>query len=161
MHAIEAALRKSDRSATDVRQTRATDASHNSPGHEAGVRERHAHAHFACGQTLTDFCKVCTIKLSHSRGSSLTSPAVSSFFSSFFSYWGLCFSFSGHTRAFARTRCLTGRMIVGRRRSLIYVHPTSLSPWSLHHLGVAHQSSLRSLWIMMCLCELPLLQGGG
>jgi hypothetical protein len=37
MHAIEAALRKSDRSATDVRQTRATDAAHNSPGHEAGA----------------------------------------------------------------------------------------------------------------------------
>jgi hypothetical protein len=37
MHAIEAALRKSDRSATDVRQTRATDAAHNLPGHEAGA----------------------------------------------------------------------------------------------------------------------------
>src|ERR1700722_13709782 len=37
MHAIEAVLRKSDRSATDVRQTRATDAAHNSPGHEAGA----------------------------------------------------------------------------------------------------------------------------
>src|SRR5580704_17966772 len=32
--AIEAAFRKSDRSATDVRQTSATDAAHNSPGHE-------------------------------------------------------------------------------------------------------------------------------
>jgi len=69
MHAIEATLGKSDRPATDVRQTRATDAAHNSPGHEAGVRERHAHAHFACGQTLANFCKVCTIKLSHSSGS--------------------------------------------------------------------------------------------
>ncbi len=39
--------------------------------------------------------------------------------------------------------------------------PYSLSPWSLHHFGVAHQPSLRSLWTMMCLCELPLLQGGG
>src|SRR5580700_6021626 len=40
-----------------------------SPAHQAGVRERHAHADFACGQTLADFCKVCTIKVSHSRGS--------------------------------------------------------------------------------------------
>jgi hypothetical protein len=39
--------------------------------------------------------------------------------------------------------------------------PYSLSPWSLHHFGVAHQPSLRSLWTMRCLCELPLLQGGG
>jgi hypothetical protein len=37
MHAIEAALRKSDRSATDVRQTTATYAAHNSPGDEAGA----------------------------------------------------------------------------------------------------------------------------
>ncbi len=37
--------------------------------HQAGVRERHARAHFACGQTLADCCKVCTIKLSHFRGS--------------------------------------------------------------------------------------------
>jgi predicted SnoaL-like aldol condensation-catalyzing enzyme len=41
MHAIEAALRKSDRSATDVRQTRATDAAHNSPGDEAGAIALH------------------------------------------------------------------------------------------------------------------------
>jgi hypothetical protein len=40
MHAIEAALRKSDRPATDVRQTRATDAAHNSPAHEAGAYRR-------------------------------------------------------------------------------------------------------------------------
>ena len=39
------------------------------PAHDAGVRERHARAHFACGQTLADFCKVRIIKLSHSRGS--------------------------------------------------------------------------------------------
>jgi hypothetical protein len=39
------------------------------PAHQADVRERHARAHFACGQILTDFCKVCTIKVSHSRGS--------------------------------------------------------------------------------------------
>src|SRR5437879_13815210 len=26
--------------------------------------------------------------------------------------------------------------------------PYSLSPWSLHHFGVAHQPSLRSLWTM-------------
>ena len=37
--------------------------------HQAGVRERHARADFACGQTLADFCKVCTIKVSHSWGS--------------------------------------------------------------------------------------------
>ena len=37
--------------------------------HQAGVRERHARAHFACEPTLADFCKVCTIKLSHARGS--------------------------------------------------------------------------------------------
>src|SRR5260370_35647667 len=37
MHTIEATLRKSDRPATDVRQTRATDAVHNSPAHEAGA----------------------------------------------------------------------------------------------------------------------------
>ncbi len=37
MHTIEATLRKSDRPATDVRQTRATDAAHNSPAHEAGA----------------------------------------------------------------------------------------------------------------------------
>jgi len=37
MHAIEAALRKSERPATDVRQTRATDAAHNSPAQEAGA----------------------------------------------------------------------------------------------------------------------------
>jgi hypothetical protein len=36
---------------------------------QASVCERHARAYFACGQTLADFCKVCTIKLSHSRGS--------------------------------------------------------------------------------------------
>jgi hypothetical protein len=46
MHAIEAALRKSDTSATDVRQTRATDAAHNSPGHEAGAY-RGCKMHFA------------------------------------------------------------------------------------------------------------------
>ena len=33
------------------------------------VRERHARAAFACGQTLADFCKVCNIKVSHSGGS--------------------------------------------------------------------------------------------
>src|SRR4029077_18385156 len=43
------------------------------PAHQAGVRERHARAHFACGQTLADFCKVCTIKVSRSRGSLRTS----------------------------------------------------------------------------------------
>jgi len=36
---------------------------------QASVCERHSRAFFACGQTLADFCKVCTIKLSHSRGS--------------------------------------------------------------------------------------------
>ena len=30
--------------------------------------ERHDRSHFACGQTLADFCEVCTIKLSHSGG---------------------------------------------------------------------------------------------
>jgi|SRR5580658_8312812 hypothetical protein len=39
------------------------------PAHEAGVCEQHDHSHFACGQTLADFCEVCTIKLSHSWGS--------------------------------------------------------------------------------------------
>src|ERR1700732_581546 len=36
MHAIEATLRKSDRPAPDVRQTRATDAANSSPAHESG-----------------------------------------------------------------------------------------------------------------------------
>jgi hypothetical protein len=39
------------------------------PAHEADVRERHARAQFACEPTLADFCIVCTVKLSHSRGS--------------------------------------------------------------------------------------------
>ena len=39
------------------------------PAHQTGVRERHARADFACGQTLADFRKVCTIKVSHSGGS--------------------------------------------------------------------------------------------
>src|SRR6266404_9603171 len=49
MHAIEAALRKSDRPATDVRQTRATNAAHNSPAHEAD-------ASVALGQCLSNHC---------------------------------------------------------------------------------------------------------
>jgi hypothetical protein len=46
MHAIEAALRKSDRPATDVRQIRATDAAHSSAVHEAGAY-RGCKMHFA------------------------------------------------------------------------------------------------------------------
>ena len=46
MHAIEAALRKSDRPAIDVRQTRATDAAHSSPAHEAGALAFHVNSHF-------------------------------------------------------------------------------------------------------------------
>jgi hypothetical protein len=35
------------------------------------------------------------------------------------------------------------------RRVLVYVQPNAARPVSLHQLGVAHQTSLQSLWTMM------------
>src|SRR5580700_7262207 len=85
---------------------------------------------------------------------------VKCFFLSFF-LSGPLFLYSGHTHPFALEALFYWTN--NSRPSSVSdpCPPYSLSPWSLHHFGVAHQSSLRSLWIMMCLCELPLLQGGG
>src|SRR5690242_17148219 len=70
MHAIEAALRKSDMPATDVRQTRATDAAHSSPAHETGCPRTTRSCTLRCwADFYANSCKVCTVKLSHSRGS--------------------------------------------------------------------------------------------
>jgi hypothetical protein len=48
---------------------------------------------------------------------------VPDFFNLFFPIWPLVFS-PGHAHPFAQRRCFTERMIFGRRRSLIRVHPT-------------------------------------
>jgi len=64
MHAIEAALRKSDMSATDVRQTRATDAAHSSPAHETGCTRTTRSCTLRCwADFYANSCKVCTVKL--------------------------------------------------------------------------------------------------
>jgi len=52
-----------------------------------------------------------------------------------------------HTPMRAREHPFAGRVFC-RRRSLLCVHPTRSAP-SLHHLGAAHQTSLRSWRTMM------------
>src|SRR5713226_7899552 len=83
---------------------------------------------------------------------SLTTPAASRVF---------CFSSFKHTPTSAQTRALTGHEFRRDRRSLASMSNLITRPVLTHRLGVAHQTSLRSLWTMMIYSNSPRLGEAG
>ena len=71
------------------------------------------------------------------------------------------FSSFKYTPTSAQARSLTGREFRRDRRSLASMSNLVTRPVLIHRLGVAHQTSLRSLWTMMIYSNSPRLGEAG